>query len=702
MATFMAPSRRPRASRVSGATARPAPARKPAPTENLSARFGTAESRQQLLDRVLGPSLAGVRVSRPSDPAERQADRIAADSARGSGAPAALQTLAEQAGGAAAPRGVASLSSGGVPLSDAARAHYEPRLGQSLAAVRVHTGPAAEQYTGAFRARAFSYGDHIFMGAGQGVQPSALLAHELAHVAQQRATGRLLVARLAAPEDDPDRKVSLGALDTGVIADIAPHVLGEGQFTLLRELLRGIVGGAQSAPPEQLAHIKAKFSSLGVRDTLHFAEGYAVGVGEGVWSSIKGLFEGLFHLIKLPYDIEQFLSVKVPELVVKYAPQLQELAREGEEIVAVGRQMLSDFLANPAAGAQQVAKLLEGLRDVALGKVRALGHDAVQQFLAFLDEPWQQFGEDIGKVAGMILFEVLLAVGTEAIGSLARGAGELAGRLAARVAGSAVELFAAARRLFGTALEAVERLVGRVAGKIAELLERLKGILRRLVEIIERMMGESAVTDTGLTVPARDVRAENIFESRALEKPPVRTAPAGVKDLKPDKIHPSKAEAPLPHERARPYDPSTTREELEQKHGAQNVASTTTPPSTAKNVGMAGQRHPAGIVFDVRGFPIFDDVAAADLRISAEQVASRDYTGQMRAATRQLRAQIRANPTMRSKFTSAQLRAIEGGRAQIPDYTWHHHQDVGRMQLVPTAIHSKVGHIGGFEMWYGR
>jgi hypothetical protein len=552
MATFMAPSRRPAASRVSAVAARPEPARKPAPTESLSARFGSAESRQQLLDRVLGPSLAGVRVSKPSDPAEGQADRIAADSARGSGAPAALQTLAEQAGGAAAPRGVASLSSGGVPLSDAARAHYEPRLGQSLAAVRVHTGPAAEQYTGAFRARAFSYGDHIFMGAGQGVQPSPLLAHELAHVAQQRATGRLLVARQAAPEDDPDRKVSLGALDTGVIADIAPHVLGEGQFTLLRELLRGIVGGAQSAPPEQIAHIKAKFSSLGVRDTLHFAEGYGVGVGEGVWSSIKGLFEGLFHLVKLPYDIEQFLTVKVPELVVKYAPQLQALAREGEEIVAVGRQMLSDFLANPAAGAQQVAKLLEGLRDVALGKVRALGHDAVQQFLAFLDEPWQQFGEDIGKVAGMILFEVLLAVGTEVIGSLARGAGELAGRLAARVAGSAVELFAAARRLFGTALEAVERLVGRVAGKIAELLERLKGILRRLVEIIERMMGESAVTDTGLTVPVQDARAENTFESRALEKPPVRTAPAGVKDLKPDKLHPSnlpKEESAPPRER---------------------------------------------------------------------------------------------------------------------------------------------------------
>ncbi|MDR1402017.1 MAG: HNH endonuclease [Puniceicoccales bacterium] len=30
---------------------------------------------------------------------------------------------------------------------------------------------------------------------------------------------------------------------------------------------------------------------------------------------------------------------------------------------------------------------------------------------------------------------------------------------------------------------------------------------------------------------------------------------------------------------------------------------------------------------------------------------------------------------------------------------WHHHQDVGRMQLVPENIHEDVGHVGGFEMW---
>jgi hypothetical protein len=35
-------------------------------------------------------------------------------------------------------------------------------------------------------------------------------------------------------------------------------------------------------------------------------------------------------------------------------------------------------------------------------------------------------------------------------------------------------------------------------------------------------------------------------------------------------------------------------------------------------------------------------------------------------------------------------------------YTWHHHQDVGRMQLVPRKIHADTGHVGGFDMWYGN
>jgi filamentous hemagglutinin len=53
-------------------------------------------------------------------------------------------------------------------------------------------------------------------------------------------------------------------------------------------------------------------------------------------------------------------------------------------------------------------------------------------------------------------------------------------------------------------------------------------------------------------------------------------------------------------------------------------------------------------------------------------------------------------------FTEIQLAQIKSGSDKIKGYTWHHHRDVGRMQLVPKQIHKDTGHVGGFEMWGGK
>ncbi|RDE99465.1 hypothetical protein DPV99_11955 [Aggregatibacter aphrophilus] len=41
------------------------------------------------------------------------------------------------------------------------------------------------------------------------------------------------------------------------------------------------------------------------------------------------------------------------------------------------------------------------------------------------------------------------------------------------------------------------------------------------------------------------------------------------------------------------------------------------------------------------------------------------------------------------------MAAIKAGKEKIPGFTWHHHQDTGRMQLIDQDIHKKTGHIGG-------
>ncbi|MBF1293706.1 MAG: HNH endonuclease [Neisseria sp.] len=42
------------------------------------------------------------------------------------------------------------------------------------------------------------------------------------------------------------------------------------------------------------------------------------------------------------------------------------------------------------------------------------------------------------------------------------------------------------------------------------------------------------------------------------------------------------------------------------------------------------------------------------------------------------------------------------GKSKIPNYTWHHHQDTGRMQLIREGLHHDTGHIGWEAMNKGR
>jgi len=91
--------------------------------------------------------------------------------------------------------------------------------GQPLSDVRVHHDDHAAALSRAVSARAFTVGNDIFFGAGQYQPDSAggreLLAHELAHVVQQRGapnTGPLIVSQ---PGDTLEREAEAAARDLG-------------------------------------------------------------------------------------------------------------------------------------------------------------------------------------------------------------------------------------------------------------------------------------------------------------------------------------------------------------------------------------------------------------------------------------------------------------------------------------------------------
>lgn len=78
----------------------------------------------------------------------------------------------------------------GRPLEPTTRDRMQAALGSELAGVRVHTGSDASALNTRLGSRAFTLGPHVAFGPGE-FQPGtpvgdALLAHELAHVAQQK------------------------------------------------------------------------------------------------------------------------------------------------------------------------------------------------------------------------------------------------------------------------------------------------------------------------------------------------------------------------------------------------------------------------------------------------------------------------------------------------------------------------------------
>lgn len=145
----------------------------------------------------------------------------------GGGQAAAVLTLQRLAGNAAVTRLIAArqrdlvqaaLRSPGRPLGEQVRADMEARLGADLSGVRVHTGPAADQAARAVSADAFTTGSRLVFRQGS-YDPSAqagrrVLAHELAHVLQQRrgpVTGSSGPLRISHPADRFEREAEATA-----------------------------------------------------------------------------------------------------------------------------------------------------------------------------------------------------------------------------------------------------------------------------------------------------------------------------------------------------------------------------------------------------------------------------------------------------------------------------------------------------------
>jgi hypothetical protein len=167
---------------------------------------------QRLLEA--GVIQAKLKVNRPGDSYEQEADRIsgqvlATPAHPGAAGTARIQRDAGHSNSEAvtAPASVQhALVSPGDPLEPVLRQEMEQHFGHDFSGVRVHRGARAEQSARDVNARAYTVGDNMVFGAGEfnpGTRKGRrLLAHELTHVVQQSGTEAKVVRRQGDFDDE--------------------------------------------------------------------------------------------------------------------------------------------------------------------------------------------------------------------------------------------------------------------------------------------------------------------------------------------------------------------------------------------------------------------------------------------------------------------------------------------------------------------
>ncbi|MCC7000349.1 MAG: DUF4157 domain-containing protein [Deltaproteobacteria bacterium] len=144
-------------------------------------------------------------------------------------------------------------ASAGAPLPAAQRRKFEGSLGVDLGSVRVHRGRDSEVAAASVAARAYTLGQDIHFGQGQydpdSAEGEALLAHEVAHTAQQASDGVAASTpayqlEVSAPGDAQELEADRAG--QAMVAG-APAQVTRGQG-LTRRVLRAPPEGGAAAP----------------------------------------------------------------------------------------------------------------------------------------------------------------------------------------------------------------------------------------------------------------------------------------------------------------------------------------------------------------------------------------------------------------------------------------------------------------------
>jgi len=139
----------------------------------------------------------------------------------------------------------------------------------------------------------------------------------------------------------------------------------------------------------------------------------------------------------------------------------------------------------------------------------------------------------------------------------------------------------------------------------------------------------------------------------------------------------------------------------------QPFKNTRTPVDPIVNLGRnrAGQTITRGttrVRFDKNGFPEFEPTF--ETLIDDAHIGSGKHLSHFKAANEKLLSAIERDPGLAKQLGLGpeDIQALATSHQPPPGFRWHHHQDVGRMQLITEAEHrAAIPHTGGMAIWGG-
>ena len=266
----------------------------------------------------------------------------------------------------------------GQPLPSELRHRLESVLGTDLEAVRIHTGPTAQQAAAQVNARAFTVGSHIYLNRGESPSDLALIAHETAHAVQQSATLH------GAQSRGPPQSGSSPHLSA------APHGMIQRESnddSLIPAFLSDAVGAVTGAVEEGFWYAVDTFVPREITTLLHQIR------DQGFWGMLKekigGAIDFVFATLKNQGGSTAAVATLFEALIAKATPILSALAGGNCQPLFEAVKSLGAMLGQMAGDVwDQITNFLQPVGDWLSNVWKTFGAPVVDFLGEFASDTW--------------------------------------------------------------------------------------------------------------------------------------------------------------------------------------------------------------------------------------------------------------------------------------------------------------------------